>query len=141
MAAATPDANSANNRAAVALQVVSGIDVACRAVRPAIRLHPALVRYRLRLPPGPPRVVFANSISLLPGTLSCELGEAHVFVHVLDRRVDVTVGLAKQEAMVAGIYGLALDPPAELPLVRYPLICEDGRLVLELPLGSVPINE
>jgi len=37
--------------------------------------------------------------------------------------------------------GEALDPPAELPLVRYPLTVEDGRLVLELPIGGVPVNE
>ncbi len=37
--------------------------------------------------------------------------------------------------------GEALDPPAEMPLVRYPLTVEDGRLVLELPIGSVPVNE
>jgi len=37
--------------------------------------------------------------------------------------------------------GDALDPPAELPLMRYPLTVEDGRLVLELPIGAVPVNE
>ena len=38
--------------------------------------------------------------------------------------------------------GEALDPPAELPLVRYPLLVEDGMLVLELPaVGPIPVNE
>ena len=37
--------------------------------------------------------------------------------------------------------GEALDPPAELPLVRYPLLVEDGTLVLELPAGPIPVNE
>jgi nitrite reductase/ring-hydroxylating ferredoxin subunit len=38
--------------------------------------------------------------------------------------------------------GEALDPPAELPLVRYPLLAEDGMLVLELPaVGPIPVNE
>jgi 3-phenylpropionate/trans-cinnamate dioxygenase ferredoxin subunit len=37
--------------------------------------------------------------------------------------------------------GDALDPPAELPLARYPVIVEDGTVVLELPVGRIPVNE
>ena len=38
--------------------------------------------------------------------------------------------------------GEALDPPAELPLARYPLTVDaDGWIVLELPEGPIPVNE
>ncbi len=37
--------------------------------------------------------------------------------------------------------GEALDPPAELPLAIYAVAVEDGRIVLELPEGPIPINE
>ena len=37
--------------------------------------------------------------------------------------------------------GEALDPPAELPLQVYPVIVEDGRIILELPDGEIPVNE
>ena len=37
--------------------------------------------------------------------------------------------------------GEALDPPAELPLAVYPASVVDGRIVLELPHGPVPVNE
>jgi 3-phenylpropionate/trans-cinnamate dioxygenase ferredoxin subunit len=37
--------------------------------------------------------------------------------------------------------GEALDPPAELPLVTYPVVIEDGEIVLELPEGPIPVNE
>ena len=37
--------------------------------------------------------------------------------------------------------GEALDPPAELPLAVYPAKVDDGMIVLELPEGSVPVNE
>ncbi|CAN5488475.1 non-heme iron oxygenase ferredoxin subunit [soil metagenome] len=37
--------------------------------------------------------------------------------------------------------GEALDPPAELPLAVYPVTVEDGRIVLELPEGAIPVNE
>jgi len=37
--------------------------------------------------------------------------------------------------------GEPLDPPAELPLVTYPVFVEGDAIVLELPDGEVPINE
>lgn len=37
--------------------------------------------------------------------------------------------------------GESLDPPAEMPLVTYPVSEEDGDIWLELPEGAIPINE
>jgi 3-phenylpropionate/trans-cinnamate dioxygenase ferredoxin component len=37
--------------------------------------------------------------------------------------------------------GEALDPPAELPLVKYPVTVDDGTIALELTDGPIPINE
>jgi 3-phenylpropionate/trans-cinnamate dioxygenase ferredoxin subunit len=37
--------------------------------------------------------------------------------------------------------GESLDPPAELPLVTFPVSEVDGDIVIELPEGEVPINE
>jgi 3-phenylpropionate/trans-cinnamate dioxygenase ferredoxin subunit len=37
--------------------------------------------------------------------------------------------------------GDALDPPAELPLIHYPVRVRDGDIVLELPEGPIPVNE
>ena len=37
--------------------------------------------------------------------------------------------------------GEALDPPAELPLVRYPVVVEDGRVLIEIDDGPLPVNE
>jgi 3-phenylpropionate/trans-cinnamate dioxygenase ferredoxin subunit len=37
--------------------------------------------------------------------------------------------------------GEALDPPAELPLAMYPVIVEDGRILIEVSEGSLPVNE
>jgi 3-phenylpropionate/trans-cinnamate dioxygenase ferredoxin subunit len=37
--------------------------------------------------------------------------------------------------------GEALDPPAELPLVTYPVSVEDGDIVLEFPEGPIPVND
>ncbi|HET7676439.1 MAG TPA: non-heme iron oxygenase ferredoxin subunit [Candidatus Limnocylindrales bacterium] len=37
--------------------------------------------------------------------------------------------------------GEALDPPAELPLALYPVTVEEGRILLELPEGEIPVNQ
>ena len=36
--------------------------------------------------------------------------------------------------------GDALDPPAELPIVRYPVVIEDDRVLIEVPDGPLPVN-
>ena len=37
--------------------------------------------------------------------------------------------------------GEPLDPPAELPLMIYPVLIEDGRVLIEVPDGPLPVNE
>ena len=37
--------------------------------------------------------------------------------------------------------GESLDPPAELPLITFPVSEVDGQIVLELPEGEIPVNE
>ena len=37
--------------------------------------------------------------------------------------------------------GEALDPPAEIPLASYPVVLEDGRVLIEIPEGPLPVNE
>jgi 3-phenylpropionate/trans-cinnamate dioxygenase ferredoxin component len=37
--------------------------------------------------------------------------------------------------------GEALDPPAELPLAMYPVVIADGRVLIEVDDGPLPVNE
>jgi 3-phenylpropionate/trans-cinnamate dioxygenase ferredoxin component len=37
--------------------------------------------------------------------------------------------------------GEPLDPPAEVPLAIYPVVVEDGRVIIEVPDGPLEINE
>ena len=80
-----------------------GVDVAARAFHPRLPLAPALLDYPLRLPPGPARVVMADAVSLLPGTLSAELDGAVLRVHVLDHRRRPREQLAALEARIAAL--------------------------------------
>ena len=85
-----------------------GVDVARRALHPRLPISPELFDYRWRLPPGLPRVFMANAVSLLPGTLSAELDEEHLRVHVLDQTGAFASGLALIEVRVAQLFGLSL---------------------------------
>jgi 3-phenylpropionate/trans-cinnamate dioxygenase ferredoxin subunit len=37
--------------------------------------------------------------------------------------------------------GEPLDPPAEAPLYLYDVVVEDGRILIEVPDGPLPVNE
>ena len=37
--------------------------------------------------------------------------------------------------------GEALDPPAEAPLAVYPVVVEDGRILIEVPDGPLEVND
>lgn len=81
-----------------------GVDVACRVVRPTMRIRPGFHRYRVRLQGRAPRLLFLNSVSLLPGTLSTALDKDELRVHALDTGADLDAGLGHLEAMCARVY-------------------------------------
>jgi len=85
-----------------------GVDVARRALHPQLPISPGLLDYRFRLPPGLPRVFMANTVSLLPGTLSVELCEEILRVHVLDETGAISEELNTLENRLADIFGLEL---------------------------------
>ncbi len=85
-----------------------GVDVARRALHPRLPISPLLFDYRWRLPPGLPRVFMANTVSLLPGTLSAELGKEYLRVHVLDQSGGFISELSVVEERVARLFGLSL---------------------------------
>ena len=86
-----------------------GIDVSRRALSPGRPLDPALVTHDLRLPPGPSRVFLANTLNLLPGTLSAELEDGRLTVHMLDAALVNVMELRRVEERVADLFGLELS--------------------------------
>lgn len=85
-----------------------GADVALRAVRPSMPLDPEIVAYESRLPLNAARVFMANTLSLLPGTLSAELEGRHLRVHSLAGADQALQNLDKLEVRVADLFGLEL---------------------------------
>ena len=86
-----------------------GVDVAWRAFHPRLPITPELIEYPLRLPPGLPRIILVNTVSLLPGTLSAELGGQVLKVHVLDSLGDFLAELEALEQRVGCMFRSAPD--------------------------------
>jgi multicomponent Na+:H+ antiporter subunit E len=80
--------------------VVSGTEVAWRALNPKLQLHPGFVAYPLRLPSGGARSAFCALSSLLPGTLPTGTDEnGALLVHCLDAGQPVAANLAEEERL------------------------------------------
>jgi multicomponent Na+:H+ antiporter subunit E len=85
------------------------VDVAWRAVRRDLPIHPHLVPYRVSLPPGPPRTLLAGVVSLLPGTLTADVANdgADLTVHALATEPERAVHAL--ERRIAALYGVRLE--------------------------------
>jgi len=86
----------------------AGVDVARRAFHPQLPISPAMYHHQWRLPPGLPQVFMANTVSLLPGTLSADLKDEFLNVHVLDHTGTFASELLIHEEYIAGLFGLKL---------------------------------
>lgn len=88
-----------------------GVDVARRTFHRDLPLDPGIVRHRHRVSPPAARVSVANTVSLLPGTLSADLDDEWLHVHALDAGQEVRESLEYAEWRVAALFGLELERP------------------------------
>jgi multicomponent Na+:H+ antiporter subunit E len=80
--------------------IVSGTDVAWRALNPKLPLQPGFVACPLRLPPGGEQSAFCALSSLMPGTLPTGTDEnGALLVHCLDIGQPVAANLAAEERL------------------------------------------
>lgn len=85
-----------------------GAQVAGFALRPRMGLRPGFHEIDLRLPDGIGRMLLANTMSLLPGTLSVELQGNRLYLHVLDERAPTETEVRTAETRLAHLLGLTL---------------------------------
>ena len=88
--------------------VLGGIDVVSRVMRPTMRIAPGFFDYRIGLSQPSARLLFLNTLSLLPGTLTSDLDGDMLRIHALDREADLEQELARLERAVAAVYGEVL---------------------------------
>ena len=68
----------------LAVEIVkSNIDVASRILNPGLPIQPQVIRVRSTQKTDLGRVIFANSITLTPGTVSMEIRGDEIIVHAL----------------------------------------------------------
>jgi multicomponent Na+:H+ antiporter subunit E len=92
-----------------------GIDVAARVLTPRPRVDPGMRSYRMSLQSAAARLVFVDSVSLLPGTLSADLQGDLVTVHALDVGDDIERSLQGLERKVADLFDEGLDSAPRNP--------------------------
>ena len=88
----------------------ANLDLAGIVVSPRLPVDPGMVEYRTFLAGDLPRTVFADSITLTPGTLTVELEGDLLRVHCLCPRH--ARGLPPLERLVAWLFGVRAEPPA-----------------------------
>lgn len=64
-------------------------------------LQPGLTELAVRLPPGWPRILLVNALTLMPGTLGVELARKTLRLHVLDERLPVVAEARALEGAIA----------------------------------------
>ena len=82
------------------------LDVALRVFHPRLPISPDMVEYPLDLPHGLSRVFMVNLVNLIPGTLTVQLEENVLTIHLMDIRDDFKTELIALEKQVASIFGL-----------------------------------
>lgn len=93
--------------------IAGGIDVAWRSIDPRLPIDPQMVAYPLRLPAGAARTFFMNVVNLLPGTVSADIGNDVLTVHVMDVSQPIQRELSKLEDAVAKLFAVRLNPLEE----------------------------
>jgi len=86
--------------------VAAGVDVARRLLSPRLPISPGYMSYKTSLPAGSPRWLLANTLSLLPGTLSVTLRGPEIELHCLDTTAEVHDAVARAEEHIARMFPL-----------------------------------
>ena len=83
--------------------VKANIDVARLILHPRLPISPEIIRVRAGQRTDLGRVIYANSITLTPGTVSVDLDEATITVHALTRKAAASVESGEMDRRVSGI--------------------------------------
>jgi multicomponent Na+:H+ antiporter subunit E len=84
---------------------IANIHVARKVLSPRGAISPTLVRYRTQSGLDLSRAIFANSITLTPGTVTVEIEDDAVLVHALDERAVSAVDFAVMERRILRALG------------------------------------
>jgi multicomponent Na+:H+ antiporter subunit E len=81
-----------------------GIDVASRTLQPRLNINPGFYRHQMKLEDNVKRVFFINCVNLLPGTLTADIHEEWIEIHLLSEDINPEAGLLRLEEAVGRIF-------------------------------------
>ena len=84
--------------------VLSNIHVASLVLSPKMNIDPKLIRYKTKLKSEVSMTVFANSITLTPGTITADISDGEYIVHALSGKVADDFMSGEMEDKVAHIF-------------------------------------
>ena len=84
--------------------IASAFDVMVRVLHPRLPITPGLIEYPLTISDDGGRVFLANSITLLPGTISARLTSDHLVIHTLDTNLPVLAMIKDLENRIMAFY-------------------------------------
>jgi multicomponent Na+:H+ antiporter subunit E len=84
--------------------LLSGFDVARRALDPRLPLEPDFLEVPLGLAEETPRVLLAATVTLLPGTLTAEIEADRLLIHTIDRGAPTAARIRRMEGLVARLF-------------------------------------
>ena len=93
--------------------LIGGLDVMWRAFHPTLPINPDLVRYRLSIPEGFAQDMMVDVISLLPGTLSVEVEDTVLSIHILNVENDIQRVVSLIESHLSEIFCLNIGNKGE----------------------------
>lgn len=93
---------------------VSSAQVASIVCRPRMPLDPGMARLRTQLASPMARAFLANSITLIPGTMTVSLDGDELTVHVLFPEAADDLASGRMQTMIAGVFCEGPQPQAEL---------------------------
>jgi multicomponent Na+:H+ antiporter subunit E len=94
----------------------AGIDVALSILLPSRRPQPGVVRFTTGLRSPAARTMLANSITLVPGTMTLEVEGGDFVVHALNPRSAADLASAEMQGRIARVFRLEPDAP---PVMRW----------------------
>ena len=85
----------------------ANIDVALRVLNPRLPISPTLVQVQTSQKSDLGRVIYANSITLTPGTVSVETGDGTIMVHAIAKDVAEDLETGEMDRRVTSMEGLS----------------------------------
>jgi len=85
--------------------VKSNLDVARRILDPKLPISPVIVRYRIGHHTDMGRVIYANSVTLTPGTVTLRLEGDEVEIHVLARELATDLAGSEMDRRTQALEG------------------------------------